>query len=372
MIGTMLAGGDDVVPARIDAGGFDRHTFLCGQSGSGKTYSLGVVLEQLLLNTELRVVVIDPNSDFVRLREARDDADPALAARLAELAPSILVRSPAAAGDDRLRIRFPELDGAAYAGVLQLDPIRDSDEYDELLRALEEGPGSPGLRGARVGQRDPGERGPRPADPQGAQPRRRPLRRLGQAAGGHRARRPRPRRLALSRRRHRHARHADREDARRPGRPLAPLGAPPRAAAAARRDRRGAQRLPAAPRGRAAVPRHRDGDQDRGGGAQVRALPPRLDAAAPEGAREHRLAVRQPAPDADELRGRRRPPDRGLLVRAAEPARRGRRASGRARRSSPARSCRPRPSSASGPASARRAAPTSPPTGPAAARRLRR
>jgi len=128
VIGTVLAGRDEVVPARIDAGGFDRHTFLCGQSGSGKTYSLGVVLEQLLLNTELRIVVIDPNSDFVRLREARADADPALAARLATLAPSILVRSPLAEGDDRLRIRFPDLDGAAHAGILQLDPIRDSDE----------------------------------------------------------------------------------------------------------------------------------------------------------------------------------------------------------------------------------------------------
>ena len=153
VIGTVLAGRDEVVPARIDAGGFDRHTFLCGQSGSGKTYSLGVVLEQLLLNTELRVVVIDPNSDFVRLREARPDADPALAARLEALAPSILVRSPLAEGDDRLRIRFPELDGAAYAGVLQLDPIRDSDEYDELLRALAEGPGSSGIPGARDGRR---------------------------------------------------------------------------------------------------------------------------------------------------------------------------------------------------------------------------
>ena len=152
VIGTVLAGRDEVVPARIDAGGFDRHTFLCGQSGSGKTYSLGVVLEQLLLNTELRVVVIDPNSDFVRLREARADADPALAARLA-LAPSILVRSPLAEGDDRLRIRFPELDGAAYAGVLQLDPIRDSDEYDELLRALAEGPSSSGYQALATGTR---------------------------------------------------------------------------------------------------------------------------------------------------------------------------------------------------------------------------
>ena len=157
VIGTVLAGGDDAVPvpARIDAAGFDRHTFLCGQSGSGKTYSLGVVLEQLLLNTELRVVVIDPNSDFVRLREARADADPVLAARLAELTPSILVRSPAAEGDDRLRIRFPELDGEAYAGVLQLDPIRDSDEYDELLRALDQGPGSPAYEALASGDTTP-------------------------------------------------------------------------------------------------------------------------------------------------------------------------------------------------------------------------
>ena len=141
-IGTVLVGREEVVPALIDAGGFDRHTFLCGQSGSGKTYSLGVVLEQLLLDTELRIVVIDPNSDFIRLPEPRADADPERAALLEALAPSILVRSPTAAGDDRLRIRFPELDGAAYAAVLQLDPIRDSDEYDELLRALADGPGS--------------------------------------------------------------------------------------------------------------------------------------------------------------------------------------------------------------------------------------
>ena len=159
VIGTVLATGDEPVPARIDASGFDRHTFLCGQSGSGKTYSLGVVLEQLLLNTELRVVVIDPNSDFVRLREARVDAEPALAARLRELAPSIVVRRPGSAGDDRLRLRFAELDGAAYGGVLRLDPIRDSDEYEELLRFVDDAD-SAGIRQALLaGDRLPGGEG---------------------------------------------------------------------------------------------------------------------------------------------------------------------------------------------------------------------
>ena len=65
----------------LDAGGFDRHTFLCGQSGSGKTYALGVLIERLLLETGLRMVILDPNSDFVRLAEVRADVDPALARR---------------------------------------------------------------------------------------------------------------------------------------------------------------------------------------------------------------------------------------------------------------------------------------------------
>jgi len=69
------------VPCLADASGFNRHTFLCGQSGSGKTYSLGVILERLLMETDLRMVVLDPNSDFVRLGNARADADPVLAER---------------------------------------------------------------------------------------------------------------------------------------------------------------------------------------------------------------------------------------------------------------------------------------------------
>jgi DNA helicase HerA-like ATPase len=69
------------VPCLADARGFSRHTFLCGQSGSGKTYSLGVILERLLIETGLRVVVLDPNSDFVRLGQVRSGADPVLAER---------------------------------------------------------------------------------------------------------------------------------------------------------------------------------------------------------------------------------------------------------------------------------------------------
>ena len=81
------------VPCTLDAGGFDRHTFLCGQSGSGKTYALGVLLEQLLLETELRIIILDPNSDFVRLATVRPDVDADTAARYAGAAKAISVHS---------------------------------------------------------------------------------------------------------------------------------------------------------------------------------------------------------------------------------------------------------------------------------------
>ena len=133
-----LAVGDLVlasgVPFALDAGGFDRHTFLCGQSGSGKTYSLGLVLEQLLLETELRIVILDPNSDFVRLGSVRDGADAALASRYGAMEDVVRVRSRG----EGLQLAFPELDSATQAAVLRLDPIADREEYGALIGALDE------------------------------------------------------------------------------------------------------------------------------------------------------------------------------------------------------------------------------------------
>jgi uncharacterized protein len=120
------------VPLALDAGGFDRHTFLCGQSGSGKSYSLGLVLEQLLLETDLRIVILDPNSDFARLTEIRERAHAGLAARWTGVADGISVHSAAAAGWARLRLRFGDLDPATQGALLRLDPIADREEYAEL------------------------------------------------------------------------------------------------------------------------------------------------------------------------------------------------------------------------------------------------
>jgi uncharacterized protein len=125
------------VPLGLDAGGFGRHTFICGQSGSGKTYALGVLLERLLMATRLRVVVLDPNSDYVRLGEPREDADPEAAERFASVAGSIAVRT-GAIGPEPIRVRFRELSAPQQAALLRLDPLADREEYAELTALVED------------------------------------------------------------------------------------------------------------------------------------------------------------------------------------------------------------------------------------------
>ena len=217
----------------------------------GKTYSLGVLLERLLMETSVRVLVLDPNSDYVGLSEARTGADPAAAERYVESAGRIVVRS-GTSGESRLGLHFRELEGAQQAALLRLDPVADRDEYAELDRDSR-GCQPRELRGSRAWRR----RGS-PARPPSAQPGRA---RVWTVV-------PRGRRL------HPH----------RPGRSGHPLpGGGPRIARLARgafaccrrrarpalvaaggsradgdRDRRGTQRLPGTPQRSARRAHHRD------------------------------------------------------------------------------------------------------------------
>ena len=134
-IGTWSSCGVDV-PARLRTQGFGRHTFLCGQSGSGKTYALGVILEQLLLATDLRMVVLDPNADFVRLGEAKPDAPTEDAGRLATSDVRVLGANDAVG--EPLRLRFATMPRQAQAAMLQLDPLADRGEYNHFLHMMDD------------------------------------------------------------------------------------------------------------------------------------------------------------------------------------------------------------------------------------------
>ncbi|MBV9196354.1 MAG: ATP-binding protein [Solirubrobacterales bacterium] len=138
--GTLRLGEATVAPGvavELDAGGLVRHSFLCGQSGSGKSYAMGLLLEQLLLHTTLPIVVLDPNSDAIRLRELRADAHATVAERWRAIAPQIAIRGVERVGPERLRLRFFDLDLATQQALLGLDPLRDRTEYDAMRQVLE-------------------------------------------------------------------------------------------------------------------------------------------------------------------------------------------------------------------------------------------
>ena len=131
VIGTTRSGSQ--VAASLIGGAFNRHTFLCGQSGSGKTYTLGAILERILVGTSLPLVIVDPNADFVGLGRLRDDATGPIAEALRDVGPG--VRSFGIGRDaDRLTLRYRELKRAVAAAVLRLDPAIDREEFNELIR----------------------------------------------------------------------------------------------------------------------------------------------------------------------------------------------------------------------------------------------
>jgi uncharacterized protein len=123
-------------PARLRATGFARHTFMCGQSGSGKTYTTGVLFERLLAATGLPIVVLDPNSDHVHLGSLRDPDDTSPEAqRYRSVASGVRVaRARGLDAPYTLCADFSDLELDVQARLLHLDPIRDLDGYATLRR----------------------------------------------------------------------------------------------------------------------------------------------------------------------------------------------------------------------------------------------
>ena len=300
-VGVMLL--EEELRVSLDAGGFDRHTFFCGQSGSGKTYALGTVLERLILDTDLRIVVLDPNSDFVRLGEVREGSGPAVADRYREAAVGLVVRRPqprAAIGctcgsPTATRRSRPQCFGSIRSRIAR--STARSSTCSTAGSSRRRPCRRPASRLLDAPTRRPGARSPDP------EPRPAPVadlvgrgRRLG--AGPRPAGRP-----ARRDRRPRIAADAGREGNRSRERPRGALAPALGAGADPDRHRRGAQRLSRDPSD--PVTALASGTRaDRGRGAEVRPLPARVDATTPARERARRVAVRQPRADADDLRRR--------------------------------------------------------------------
>jgi hypothetical protein len=90
-----------------------------------------VILEQLLIGTNLRMAVLDPNADFVHLAEPRPDA-PEDAVRQLGRAP-VRVLGSTATGAEPLRLRYTTMPRHAQSAIMRLDPIADRTEYNLLL-----------------------------------------------------------------------------------------------------------------------------------------------------------------------------------------------------------------------------------------------
>ena len=60
------------VEVALDPNGLSRHLAIIAQTGAGKSYLAGKVLEELL-ELGATIVVLDPNSDYVQLRKVRED-----------------------------------------------------------------------------------------------------------------------------------------------------------------------------------------------------------------------------------------------------------------------------------------------------------
>ncbi|WP_052883595.1 ATP-binding protein [Infirmifilum uzonense] len=116
-IGTLVSRSS--VPVYLSVNGFRRHVAVIAQTGAGKSYTVGVIIEELL-RLGGTVVIIDPHADYVFLSRDRD-------MKRHEYSDRILVfRNPNSTGRysssqldnvNELVFKFSELEGDEVAGV---------------------------------------------------------------------------------------------------------------------------------------------------------------------------------------------------------------------------------------------------------------
>jgi hypothetical protein len=138
---------DTHAPKFIDPTSLGCHAAVLAQSGSGKSFLVGRLIEEVLIKTKARVVVLDPNSDFVRLPEVDESAwaDPRLSSwffpgdsvqafRSKWARVSLTVLSNRNLPNTRpLRISWGSLSDAERANVIGVDSAGEPELYWSLV-----------------------------------------------------------------------------------------------------------------------------------------------------------------------------------------------------------------------------------------------
>ena len=58
---------------RIPTKKMDKHTVIIAQSGSGKSFFLGRLIEEIMIKSKARCLILDPNGDFRRINEIDEE-----------------------------------------------------------------------------------------------------------------------------------------------------------------------------------------------------------------------------------------------------------------------------------------------------------
>jgi hypothetical protein len=145
---------------KVSADLMDSHTVIVAQSGSGKSFFLGRLVEELLIRTKCRCLIFDPNGDFSRMDQINEDVwqernydlrsgnallshdtKNAFLSSWGGIQKRVRTRRPPGKGsiNERLEVWWPGLSNDLLAEVFD-DPMKRSELYHchEFVKAISE------------------------------------------------------------------------------------------------------------------------------------------------------------------------------------------------------------------------------------------
>ena len=106
------------VPVQLDPNGFRRHVAVIAQTGAGKSYLVGLVLEKLL-PLGASIIVLDPNSDYVMMKKTGGGGTSSIAEDV------VIYRPPGIKGR-----RYTDEDiGGAESYTVELNKLEDNEIF---------------------------------------------------------------------------------------------------------------------------------------------------------------------------------------------------------------------------------------------------